>query len=124
MSRHSSRYRARAVSAAQIDAPGAVGVRHYSGRVRERSAVVSGAGVARRAGIRQVAELAGVSMSTVSNVLNSPDVVSVDTRRRVEDAMVSVGYVRNRAARQLRGAPSITAGCLLLDSANPFFAEM
>lgn len=63
-------------------------------------------------------------MSTVSNVFNNPQVVSADTRRRVEDAMVAVGYVRNGAARQLRGATSITVGCVLLDSANPFFAEV
>jgi LacI family transcriptional regulator len=78
----------------------------------------------RRASIRQVAEAASVSMSTVSNVLNNPQVVSVGTRRRVERAMATVGYVRNNAARQLRGAPSITVGCVLLDSANPFFAEL
>jgi LacI family transcriptional regulator len=63
-------------------------------------------------------------MSTVSNVLNNPRVVSEPTRNRVENAMVTVGYVRNNAARQLRGAPSMTAGCVLLDGANPFFAEV
>src|SRR5690349_20157815 len=63
-------------------------------------------------------------MSTVSNVLNNPRVVSDDTRRRVQEAMAAVGYVRNGAARQLRGAPSIMVGCVLLDSANPFFAEV
>ena len=63
-------------------------------------------------------------MSTVSNVLNNPHVVSGDTRRRVEAAMATVGYVPNSAARQLRGAPAMTAGCLLLDSANPFFAAV
>lgn len=79
---------------------------------------------ARRASIRQVAAAARVSTSTVSNVLNNPDVVATSTRRRVEDAMAEVGYVRNGAARQLRGAPSTIAGCLLLDTANPFFAEV
>lgn len=77
-----------------------------------------------RASIRQVAAAAGVSTSTVSNVLNNPDLVSAGTRRRVEDAMAEVGYVRNSAARQLRGAPSAVVGCVLLDSANPFFAEV
>jgi hypothetical protein len=67
-----------------------------------------------RASIRQVADAAGVSTSTVSNVPNNPDVVATSTRRRVEDAMSEVGYVRNGAARQLRGAPSTIAGCLLL----------
>lgn len=83
-----------------------------------------GPDVFRRAGIREVAASAGVSTSTVSNVLNNPDVVSQATRRRVEEAMAEVGYVRNRAARQLRGAPSVVVGCVVLDLANPFFAEM
>ena len=71
-----------------------------------------------------MATAAGVSMSTVSNVLNKPAVVTLDTRRRVEAAMATIGYVRNGAARQLRGAPAITVGCVVLDSANPFFAEI
>ncbi|GAA1790217.1 LacI family DNA-binding transcriptional regulator [Luedemannella flava] len=78
----------------------------------------------RRAGIRQVADLAGVSESTVSNVLNNPHIVAPATRERVERAMNDVGFVRNRAARQLRGAPSSVIGCVLLDTANTFFAEV
>jgi LacI family transcriptional regulator len=85
---------------------------------------MDGIGASRRAGIRQVAAEAGVSMSTVSNVLNNPHVVSGHTRRRVEEAMAAVGYVPNSAARQLRGAPAMTAGCLVLDTANPFFAAV
>jgi LacI family transcriptional regulator len=92
--------------------------------VREWASSIGGVAASRRASIRQVAAAAGVSMSTVSNVLNNPHVVSDDTRRRVEEAMATVGYVPNSAARQLRGAPSPMAGCLLLDSANPFFAAV
>jgi LacI family transcriptional regulator len=78
----------------------------------------------RRAGIRQVAAAAGVSMSTVSNVLNRPQVVAAATRRRVEAAMARIGYVRNGAARQLRGVPSRVVGCVLLDTANVYFAAL
>jgi LacI family transcriptional regulator len=92
--------------------------------VRERASSTDGLVATRRASIRQVAAEAGVSMSTVSNVLNNPHVVSGHTRRRVEEAMATVGYVPNSAARQLRGAPSMTAGCLVLDTANPFFAAV
>jgi DNA-binding LacI/PurR family transcriptional regulator len=77
-----------------------------------------------RSGVRDVARAAGVSPSTVSNVLNNPHRVTWQTRRRVEAAMVSVGFVRNRAARQLRGAPSTVVGCIVLDIANPFYAEL
>ena len=72
----------------------------------------------------QVAERAGVSKSTVSNVLNNPRVVAPETRRRVEEAMAAVGYIRSSAARQLRGVRSPVVGCVLLDSTNPFFAEL
>ncbi len=78
----------------------------------------------RRGGLRQVAAAAGVSMSTVSNVLNNPGIVAYATRQRVEDAMNTVGFVRNGAARQLRGAPSSVVGCIVLDSSNIFFAEV
>ena len=77
-----------------------------------------------RRGMRQVAEAAGVSTATVSNVLNSPAVVAPETRRRVEEAMAQVGFVRNGAARQLRGIPSPVVGAVILDLANPFYSEV
>jgi LacI family transcriptional regulator len=81
-------------------------------------------GGGRRGGLREVALAAGVSLSTVSNVLNNPQVVAEETRRRVEEAMVGVGFVRNRAARQLRGSPSTVVGGIVLDVSNPYFAEL
>lgn len=77
-----------------------------------------------RSSIQQVAQRAGVSVGTVSNVLNNPHRVAEGTRRRVEQAIAEVGFVRNEAARRLRGAPSRVVGCVLLDLANPFFAEV
>jgi LacI family transcriptional regulator len=74
--------------------------------------------------MRHVAEAAGVSTATVSNVLNSPAVVAPETRRRVEEAMAHVGFVRNGAARQLRGVPSAIVGSVVLDLANPFYSEV
>jgi LacI family transcriptional regulator len=41
--------------------------------------------------MRSVAELAGVSIGTVSNVLNRPEIVAADTRERVQAAMVTLG---------------------------------
>lgn len=46
----------------------------------------------RRTSIRAVASLAGVSVGTVSNVLNRPDRVSAATRRKVEDAVEKLGF--------------------------------
>lgn len=75
-------------------------------------------------GMREVAKLAGVSVSTVANVLSRPAIVAPDTRRRVQEAMASVGYVRHGPARVLRGMPSAIVGSVLLDLANPFYAQV
>jgi LacI family transcriptional regulator len=77
-----------------------------------------------RVTIRDVARIAGVSLGTASNVLNNPGVVAAETRQRVLKAISETGFVRSTAARQLRAGYSRTVGVVLLDIANPFFAEM
>lgn len=52
--------------------------------------------------IATVAERAGVSRQTVSNVINTPEVVRPETRERVREAITSLGYRVNQAARQMR----------------------
>src|SRR5258705_13587923 len=74
--------------------------------------------------IKEVARRAGVSLGTVSNVLNRPEVVSEATRLRVLDAIRELGYVRNDSARQLRAGRSRTVGIVVLDVANPFFTDV
>jgi LacI family transcriptional regulator len=74
--------------------------------------------------IKDVALRAGVSMGTVSNVLNNPSVVSRTTRRRVERAITELGYVRNESARHLRAGRSRTLAYVVLDAANPFFTDV
>ena len=74
--------------------------------------------------IRDVARLAGVSVGTVSNVLNKPDEVSSDTIGRVQRAIEELGYIRNDAARRLRAGVSSTVGFVVLDGQNPFFNEV
>jgi len=75
-------------------------------------------------GIKEVARHAGVSVGTVSNVLNRPDVVAPATRRRVLDAIDALGFVRNESARQLRAGRSRTIGLVVLDVSNPFFTDV
>jgi LacI family transcriptional regulator len=77
-----------------------------------------------RVTIRDVARLAGVSLGTASNVLNNPSIVAAPTRRRVLDVIAKTGFVRSRAALELRVGKSLTVGVVLLDLANPFFAEI
>ncbi|MET7750585.1 LacI family DNA-binding transcriptional regulator [Micromonospora sp. NPDC005367] len=76
------------------------------------------------ASIKEVARHAGVSLGTVSNVLNRPDMVSPGTRQRVLDAIAELGYVRNDSARQLRAGHSRTVAIVVLDVTNPFFTDM
>jgi LacI family transcriptional regulator len=74
--------------------------------------------------IREVAERAGVSLGTVSNVLNHPEVVAEATRLRVLAAIKELGFVRNGSAHQLRAGRSQYIGLVVLDIANPFFTEV
>lgn len=76
------------------------------------------------ASIRDVAREAGVSVGTVSNVLNDPARVAPKTLERVTDAIDKLGFVRNDAARQLRAGKSRAVGLIVLDSSNPFFADL
>jgi len=78
----------------------------------------------RETGLKDVARLAGVSVGTVSNVLNHPDKVSADTARKVLDVIERLGWVRNDAARQLRQGRSAMLGLVVLDVANPFFTDV
>ncbi len=84
----------------------------------------TGAMTSRSAGVKHVAAAAGVSLGTVSNVLNRPDRVSDATRQRVEDAMRRLGFVRNESARQLRAGQSSTLAYVMLDATNPFFTDI
>ncbi|HLL62277.1 MAG TPA: LacI family DNA-binding transcriptional regulator [Propionibacteriaceae bacterium] len=74
--------------------------------------------------MKDVATLAGVSVGTVSNVLNSPDLVSPTTRERVRQAIDKLGWVRNESARQLRAGRSRSVGMVVIDIANPFFTDV
>ena len=74
--------------------------------------------------VKDVAAAAGVSLGTVSNVMNRPEMVSVGTRERVERAMLQLGFVRNESARQLRAGTSRTLAYVMLDGTNPFFHDV
>lgn len=74
--------------------------------------------------VREVAALAGVSLGTVSNVLNRPEKVAPSTVERVQDAIAALGFVRNDSARQLRAGRSSTVGLIVLDGGNPFFTDV
>jgi LacI family transcriptional regulator len=81
-------------------------------------------GTPRSSSVKDVAARAGVSLGTVSNVLNRPQRVSAGTRQRVEQAMAELGFVRNEFARQLRMGTSSTLAYVMLDATNPFFTDV
>lgn len=71
-----------------------------------------------------VARRAGVSKSTVSNVIRGASLVAEPTRRRVEQAIADIGYHPNAIARALKARASSALGIVVPDLANPFYAEL
>ena len=71
--------------------------------------------------VQQIAELAKVSLGTVSHVLNGSASVSEVRRKRVMDAVETLGFQRNQLARGLRKNATDMLGMLIPDIGNPFF---
>jgi len=74
--------------------------------------------------IRDVAERAGVSAGTVSNVLNRPSYVNDSTRAKVQAAMDELQFVPRQHARQYRPGRVKTIGVTLASLAHPFFVDI
>lgn len=74
--------------------------------------------------IRDVAERADVSKSTVSRYLNGDLILPPETARRVDAAVLDLNYRRNSLARRLSMGSSETIGLAVPDISNPFFAEL
>ncbi len=74
--------------------------------------------------IYDVAERAGVSIATVSKVLNNTGNISDRTKKKVIKVMQELGYHPNSLAAALTGKKTFTIGVLVPDIANPFFAEV
>jgi LacI family fructose operon transcriptional repressor len=73
--------------------------------------------------IKDVAQLAGVSVATVSRVLSHAS-VSAPLKERVEQAVTQLGYRPNLSARRLRSQHSQTVGLVVSDIRNPFFTAV
>lgn len=74
--------------------------------------------------MREVAERAGVALSTVSRVLSGHPDVSEAMRERVHAAVAELGYQPNFLARSLRRQETLTVGFVVADISNPLFAEI
>ncbi|WP_152190320.1 LacI family DNA-binding transcriptional regulator [Georgenia satyanarayanai] len=75
-------------------------------------------------GLREVASRAGVSIKTVSNVVNGTGSVTTATRERVEEALAALDYRPNLAARHLRRGSSGLIAVALPELTQPYFAEL
>lgn len=78
----------------------------------------------RRPTTQDVAARAGVSVGTVSNYLNRPEIVAAATAMRISDAVRALGFVPNRSAAQLRGGHSGLLGVVVTDVGNPFWGSV
>lgn len=76
------------------------------------------------ANIMDVARRAGVSIATVSRVVNGQTVVAPETRERVMEAVRELGYQPNALAASLVRGRSRTLGIVIPDISNPFFPEV
>ncbi|MGI6432733.1 MAG: LacI family DNA-binding transcriptional regulator [Sphaerochaetaceae bacterium] len=74
--------------------------------------------------IKDVAQSAGVSIATVSRVLNHLPSVALETRKKVLSAMESLQYNRNEVARSLKVRQTKTIGVIAPELNNPFFMEV
>lgn len=78
----------------------------------------------RRASIKDVAAKAGVSIATVSHVLNDTRPIRQQTRQRVVKAIQELGYSQNQTARNLVRGKSTFVGLIISDMRNPFFPDI
>lgn len=74
--------------------------------------------------IRDVASRAGVSVATVSHVVNDSRYVAPETKQRVVAAIAELNYRRDGIARSLRRSETGTIGVIISDITNPFFSDL
>ena len=78
----------------------------------------------RKPTLKEVAKDAGVSVSTVSHVVNETRFVNDDTRARVESSIARLGYAPNRLAQSLRRSSPGSIGLIVSDVGNPYYTDV
>jgi DNA-binding LacI/PurR family transcriptional regulator len=74
--------------------------------------------------IRDVARKCGVSVATVSRVINESDLVNEDTKKKVKEVIEQLGFMPNTTARRLSTRSSNMIGVMVPNISNPFFGEL
>ena len=77
-----------------------------------------------RATLQDIARKAGVSVTTVSYIVNGKGSINAETRKRIMEIAASLNYVPNRVAKTLRGGRTNTIGVIINHMHNPFFTEV
>ena len=75
-------------------------------------------------GIREIAQMAGVSTATVSRVINAPEKTSPKVRKKVEEIIKKTQYVPNQAAKNIFSKTSNSIALFVYDMENPFFISL
>ncbi len=78
----------------------------------------------KRIGIREIAKLAGVSVATVSRVINTPELTSEEARKKVNAVINEYNYVPNLMAKNLFSKDYNSLAVFVLDLENPFFVAL
>lgn len=78
----------------------------------------------KRVGIREIAKLSGVSVATVSRVINTPELTSEDVRKKVNAVIREYNYVPNLMAKSLFSKEYNSLAVFVLDLENPFFVSL
>ncbi len=74
--------------------------------------------------IKQLAERAGVSISTASRVINNKEYVSTETRKRVEEAIAALNFMPDHYARGMRGVKSNVIALIIPDILNVYYTNL
>ena len=74
--------------------------------------------------LKEVADKAGVTVTTVSRMLNKPEKVNPNTIRRIQQAMRELDYQPNEIARSLSKKTSNFIGLIVPSARNAFFAKV
>jgi len=79
--------------------------------------------MASHTGMKQIADIVGVSVTTVSRALNRPEMLKAETRWKILQAVEEQGYVYNAAAADLVRQKSTVIGVLIPNAKTPLFAS-
>lgn len=74
--------------------------------------------------MKDIADRAGVSLTTVSRALQNKPEISLATTRRIHEIAAEIGYVQNTLARSLRSQRTNIVGLVITDSSNPYFGQV